>query len=160
MSSSTPTIPAVVRSVTVNATLEHAFRTFTAGFGSWWPRAHHIGKAELAEAVLEQRLGGRWYERGTDGSECDWGTVLTWEPPHRLVVSWQIDHDWEYDPDPAHASEVEVRFTADGPGRTTVSLEHRDFDRMPQADDVARSVAGSGGWAQVLDHFAQAAQAA
>lgn len=159
MSSGTPTIPAVVRSITVNASIEHAFHTFTAGLGSWWPATYHIGKVDLADAVLEPRTGGRWYERGTDGSECEWGTVLAWEPPHRLVVTWQIDGTWQYDPDPAHASEIEVRFTADGPERTTVSLEHRHLDRLPQATELMGAIGGEGGWTHILAGFAGAAQA-
>jgi uncharacterized protein YndB with AHSA1/START domain len=105
-------IPDLHGTVTAAVPIDHAFRVFTGSIGSWWPAAYHIGQAEMAEAVLEPWVGGRWYERGVDGSECDWGRVLTWEPPNRLVVTWQIDGQWRYDPDPAHASEIEVRFTA------------------------------------------------
>ena len=88
---STPTIAPLTGTITVDAPIERVFRTFTDGFGSWWPAEYHIGQADLATAILEPRQGGRWYEQGTDGSECDWGRVLAWEPPHRLVVSWQIN---------------------------------------------------------------------
>lgn len=151
-------IPPVQRSITVNAPVEKAFRVYTEGFDSWWPRGHHIGTAELAEAVLEPRAGGRWYERGVDGSECEWGRVLAWEPPHRLVVTWQINGNWQYDPDPAHASEVEVVFTDLGDGRTRVELEHRGFEKLGETgESVQQSVAtDEGGWGGVLKLFADA----
>ncbi len=98
--SSTPTIPPLTGTITVDVPVERAFRTFTDAFGSWWPAEYHIGQADMATAILEPRQGGRWYEQGTDGSECDWGRVLAWEPPHRLVVTWQINGQWQYDPDP------------------------------------------------------------
>jgi uncharacterized protein YndB with AHSA1/START domain len=153
--SSTSTIPAIRRSVTVGAPVERAFRVFTESFNSWWPATHHIGQADLAEAVLEPREGGRWYERGVDGSECDWGRVLAWEPPHRLVLSWQIDGEWQYDPDAGHAGEIEVRFTAEGPGQTVVELEHRRLERLAQAQALSDSVGGAGGWGGVLKLFAE-----
>src|SRR5713226_9297284 len=106
------TIPAINGATTVRVPIEKAFRVFTSSFNTWWPRECHIGYAEMAEAILEPRDGGRWYERGVDGSECDWGRVLAWEPPHRLLVTWQVNGSWQYDPDPLHASEIEARFTA------------------------------------------------
>jgi uncharacterized protein YndB with AHSA1/START domain len=154
--SSTSTIPAVHRSVTVGAPVERAFRVFTESFNSWWPATHHIGQADLAEAVLEPREGGRWYERGIDGSECDWGRVLAWEPPHRLVLSWQIDGEWQYDPDAEHAGEIEVRFTAEGSEQTVVELEHRLFERLAGAQALHDSVDGDGGWGGILGRFAEA----
>jgi len=113
----------------------------------------------MERAVMEPRVGGRWYEIGTDGTECDWGTVLVWEPPHRLVVTWQVDGDWGYDPDPSHASRVEVRFTADGPDRTMVQLEHRNLERLASAEDLAATVGGEGGWNRTLAAFSTAAEA-
>jgi uncharacterized protein YndB with AHSA1/START domain len=154
--SSTSTIPAIRRAVTVDAPVERAFRVFTESFNSWWPATHHIGQADLAEAVLEPREGGRWYERSIDGSECDWGRVLTWEPPHRLVLSWQLNGEWQYDPDTDHASEVEVRFTAEGPGQTVVELEHRRLERLAEAQALHDSVGGPGGWGGILERFAAA----
>ena len=98
---STPSpVPDIRGTITVAVPAEQAFAVFTGSFGSWWPREYHIGQAEMADAVVEPRAGGRWYERGTDGSECDWGRVLAWEPPRRLVVTWQINGQWQYDPDP------------------------------------------------------------
>jgi uncharacterized protein YndB with AHSA1/START domain len=114
----TPTTPPLTGTITVDAPIEPTFRVFTDSFGSWWPAEYHIGQAEMATAILEPRAGGRWYEQGVDGSECDWGRVVAWEPPHRLVVTWQINGHWQYDPDPERASEIEVRFAADGPDQT------------------------------------------
>jgi uncharacterized protein YndB with AHSA1/START domain len=107
--------------------------------------------------VLEPRAGGRWYERGTDGTECDWGKVLAWEPPHRLLVTWQINGQWQYDPNPEHASEIEVRFTADGPGHTVVELEHRLLDRLADGQAIHDTITGGGGWIAILELFAKAA---
>jgi len=151
------TIPDLRGSVTVAVPVERAFRVFTDSFTSWWPPEYHIGKADMAEAVLEPREGGRWYERGTDGSECDWGRVLAWEPPHRLVVTWQINGRWQYDPDPEHASEIEVRFVADGPEQTTVELDHRLLDRLVDGQALHDGIRGGGGWSAILERFAKAA---
>lgn len=155
--SSAPAVPAINGTVTVGVPVEQAFRVFTASFGTWWPADYHIGQAEMAEAILEPREGGRWYERGVDGSECEWGRVLAWEPPHRLVVTWQINGQWQYDPDPAHASEIEVRFTEDAPGQTTVELEHRHLDRLADGQAIYGMISGGGGWSAILAQFAQAA---
>jgi uncharacterized protein YndB with AHSA1/START domain len=154
--STAPTIPAIRGRVTVGVPVEHAFRVFTESFHTWWPSEYHIGAADMAEAVLEPRAGGRWYERGVDGSECDWGRVLAWEPPHRLVVTWQINGQWQYDPDPEHASEVEVRFTADGAEQTTVELEHRLLERLVGGQAIHDAISGGGGWAAILERFAKA----
>jgi uncharacterized protein YndB with AHSA1/START domain len=150
------TLPPVGGTITVGVPVEHAFRVFTTSFNTWWPPQHHIGEAEMAEAVLEPREGGRWYERGVDGSECDWGRVLAWEPPHRLVLTWQINGLWKYDPDPAHASEVEIRFTADGPEQTTVELEHRLLERVVEGAALRDGISGGGGWGALLELFAKA----
>ena len=96
--SETSTIPALNGRTTVGVPIEKAFRVFTNSFNTWWPREFHIGQTEMAEAILEPREGGRWYERGVDGTECDWGRVLAWEPPHRLLVTWQINGEWQFDP--------------------------------------------------------------
>ncbi|MEU7820287.1 SRPBCC family protein [Catellatospora sp. NPDC049133] len=152
-----PALPPLYGRVTVSLPAERAFDLFTRSFGTWWPAQYHIGQADLAEAVVEPRVGGRWYERGVDGSECDWGTVLAWEPPHRLVLTWQINGRWQYDPEPAHASEIEVRFTAEGPEQTVVELEHRHFDRLVAGQAMRDGLVGGGGWRGVLDIFAKAA---
>jgi len=150
----------VTRVVTVRAAQQHAFKVFTAGFTTWWPASHHIGGAELAEVVLEQQEGGRWYERGVDGSECDWGTVLAYDPPHRVLLSWHLNGEWAYDPDPAKASEVEVRFVAEGPDVTRVELEHRHLERHGGTWQALRDgVSSDGGWADLLRGFAATAEA-
>jgi uncharacterized protein YndB with AHSA1/START domain len=155
--SSASTIPPLRGTVTVAAAVDQAFRIFTDSFGTWWPPQYHIGQADMADAVLEPRAGGRWYERGVDGSECDWGRVLAWEPPHRLVVTWQINGQWQYDPDPSRASEIEVRFTADGPGQTVVELEHRLLDRLADGQAIHDTIISGGGWTAILELFAKAA---
>jgi uncharacterized protein YndB with AHSA1/START domain len=145
----------VRKTVTVAASQERAFEVFTAGIGSWWPREHHIGAAELAGCAYEPKVGGRWYEIGVDGSECDWGQVLVWEPPKRVVTTWQLQADFTYDPDPAKGSEIEVRFIPEGPNRTRVELEHRNFDRHgPSGATVRDKVSNPGGWGYVIGQFA------
>lgn len=153
---SAPSVPPIETTVTVGVDVERAFRVFTESFGTWWPADYRIGQADLADAILEPREGGRWYERGTDGSECDWGRVLTWEPPHRLVLTWQINGKWQYDPDPAHASEIEVRFVANGAEQTTVELRHHHLDRLVDGEAVPGVLGGDMGWATVLKRFAEA----
>ncbi len=133
------TIAPVRYSVTVPISAQRAFTLFTEGFNTWWI-GHHIGKAELAEAVIEPRVDGRWYERGVDGTECDWGKVLVYEPPGRLVLTWQLNSEFEYDPDLTHASEVEVRFHRGGrpDHRGLRAPVHRAARRG--AEELARSV--------------------
>jgi uncharacterized protein YndB with AHSA1/START domain len=151
------TIPTLGGKATVGMPVEEAFRFFTDSFGSWWPAEYHIGHADMATAILEPREGGRWYERGVDGTECDWGRVLAWEPPHRLVVTWQINGQWQYDTDPEHASEIEVRFTPDGPEQTVVVLEHRHIDRLVAGQAIHDTILSGGGWTAILELFAKAA---
>jgi uncharacterized protein YndB with AHSA1/START domain len=155
--STEPNIPAIRGTVTVGVPVEQAFRVFTDSFGTWWPSQYHIGQSDMAEAILEPRAGGRWYERGVDGSESDWGRVLAWEPPHRLVVTWQVNGHWQYNPDPEHASEIEVRFTADGPEQTMVELEHRHLERLVDGQAIHDTILGGGGWTAILELFAKAA---
>lgn len=145
----------VAKSITVRAPRTRAFAVFTEKFFTWWPKSHHIGDAELADAVIEPEVGGRWYERGTDGVECDWGRVLAFDPPDRLVLSWHLQGDWTYDPDPAKASEIEVRFVEDEPGTTRVELSHRHIERHDVPEDVVRGVDSPNGWAGILTSFAE-----
>lgn len=145
---------AVRREIDVEADPQRAFEVFTAGFDRWWPRAHHLGDAELDVVVIEPEEGGRWYERGADGRECVWGRVLAWEPPHRLVLSWGISGDFELEADPAAASEVEVTFRAAGAG-THVVLEHRHLERHGATAEALRAgVSAEGGWSTLLERFA------
>jgi uncharacterized protein YndB with AHSA1/START domain len=150
----------VRRSVTVAAPADRAFAVFTEGFDGWWPVEYHIGASMPQVRTMEPAEGGRWYERAADGTECDWGRVLAWEPPHRLLLAWQIDGHWQYDPDPARASEVEVRFVPEGPATTRVELEHRGFERHGDSwESVFTGVAGDGGWGGILQRYAATAQA-
>src|SRR5262249_6190334 len=123
------------------------------GFGSWWPlKTHKLGAQAAKTAIIEPRLGGRWFERKLDGSECDWGRVLVWEPPERLVLSWEISSDWL--PDTTVHTEVEIRFIADGPNTTTVQLEHRNLDQYAGKTEMMRSIFDSeGGWGGILQRF-------
>jgi uncharacterized protein YndB with AHSA1/START domain/uncharacterized damage-inducible protein DinB len=145
----------VHKTMTVHASVEDAFAVFTDGFDSWWPRSHHIGKVPMAKAFIEPRAGGRCYSRQIDGTDCDWGRVLIWEPPHRLVLSWQITHEWGYEPDVAKSSEVEVRFTPELEGHTRVDLEHRHFERHGAAGSAMRAAVDSpNGWNGLLALYA------
>jgi uncharacterized protein YndB with AHSA1/START domain len=149
---------AVRHSITVAAPQEKAFAVFTEGFDRWWPRSHKIGPEALEQAVLEGREGGRWYERDTDGSECEWGKVLVWEPPSRLVLAWQITGEWAYDAD--LLTEIEVTFVADGPNRTVVEVQHRGLEAYgDQEDEMRRQFNSPGGWSSLLEAFAEAASA-
>jgi uncharacterized protein YndB with AHSA1/START domain len=152
---STPAIhPAPVRkSVVVNTDVERSFSAFTSGIGRWWPRSKSIGATAQVDVVLEGRPGGRWYERGVDGAECEWGKVLLWEPPSRLMLAWQIDSNWKYDP--ALVTEIEITFTALGAKETRVDIEHRNLERF--GDNAARireMFDSEGGWPGVLKSFA------
>ena len=144
----------VRKAIRVNASQAHAFEVFAARFDAWWPREHHLGKAEMAAAIIEPRAGGRWYEKGQDGSECEWGRVLAWEPPSRLVLSWRINS--KFVPDETVESEVEVRFSPDGAG-TRVELEHRI--RSADAPALRDAVDSPRGWGALLEIFAAKASA-
>lgn len=143
--------------VNVKAPQAVAWRVFTEKMGTWWPLAtYKIGKAHAVDAVIESRVGGRWYESGDDGSTCQWGSVLTWEPHSRLVLSWDITADWQYDS--SLKTEIEVRFIADGEDRTRVELEHRRLDRYGARRDEMRKIFDSiGDWGRLLESFASAA---
>jgi len=156
--SQTITPAAVRKTLVVQASPETAFKVFTDGFDRWWPRSHHIGKAELAKAIMEPRAGGRWYEVCVDGSECEWGDVLTWDPPRRLVLAWRLNAQWMYDPD--LLTEVEVQFVPVADGQTRIDFEHRGFERMGAGGEAARAgVDGPEGWGAILAEFKAAAEA-
>ncbi len=154
-----PPIPPVRHSLVVEAPRAHAFEVFTRGLDRWWFRDHHIGREPMQEAVMEPRAGGRVFERGVHGTECEWGRVLVWDPPSRLVVAWQIGGDWQFDPDLAHASEYEVRFVEETPTRTRVEFEHRRFERHGRAGRSIRDSVETG-WARLLAAYAAAANPA
>jgi uncharacterized protein YndB with AHSA1/START domain len=151
--------PAPVRkSITVKADAARAFAVFTGGIGRWWPRSHCIATSPQKDVVMEPKAGGRWYEIGEDGSQCDWGKVLAWEPPTRVLLAWQVDGDWKYDP--GLVTEVEVRFTALAAGETRVDLEHRNLDRFgDKTDDVRSKIDSPNGWGGLLKLYAEVAGA-
>jgi uncharacterized protein YndB with AHSA1/START domain len=143
--------------VVVDAPADRAFRLFTERFDRVKPREHNMLGVDIAESVFEPRAGGRVYDRGVDGSECQWGRVLAFEPPDRILFSWDINPTWQIETDRAKTSEVEVRFVADGAGRTRVELEHRHLDRHGDGWDGMRDgVRGDQGWPLYLERFAAA----
>ena len=152
----TQTAPAAVcRHIVVDATIEKAFSVFTEQFGDFKPREHNLLAAPIAETVFEPRVGGHIVDRATDGSECRWARVLAYEPPDRVVFSWDIGPSWELETDPDKASEVEVRFIAEGPERTRVELEHSNIDRHgPGWQAVAEGVGDDAGWPLYLSRYA------
>lgn len=158
---SQPSVAPVRKTITVQASVERAFRVFTEGIDAWWPRSHHIGKSPMKEAIVEGRAGGRCYSRQIDGTDCDWGTVLAWDPPHRFVMAWQVTPAWGYEPDTARSSEVEVRFTAVAEGMTRVDLEHRHFERHGAgADSMRNAVDAPNGWEGLLNLYRRQAEPA
>jgi uncharacterized protein YndB with AHSA1/START domain len=152
----TITIAPVRKSIRVNASQAHAFEVFTSGIGRWWPRDVTIGKPPMKMAVLEPRQGGRWYELSEDGSQANVGRILVWDPPRRVVVSWEINSQWQ--PDETVSSEVEVRFIADGSDATLVELEHRNFERMGADAGASMRRDVDGGWPGLLKQFKAAAE--
>ena len=143
-------------SIVVDAPIEQAFSVFTEGIGSWFPPEYNLLGVEISERVFEPQEGGRVYDRGVDGSECHWARVLAYEPPTRVVFSWDIDPQWQIERDPEKTSEVEVRFVAEEPHRTRVALEHRNIDRHGEGWEQTRnSVGGEGGWPGCLRRFAE-----
>ena len=146
----------VRKTITVEAPQERAFTVFAEQMGSWWPlESHSIGSAKPETAIVEPRAGGRWFERGVDGSECDWGSVIAYEPPARLLLKWQLGADWRYDSE--INTEVEIRFIAEGETRTRVELEHRGLVEAygDKAEEMYGSFGAPGGWIGILDHYAR-----
>ena len=155
------TIAPLLKSITVRTSAEQAFKVFTDGFDTWWPRSHHIGSAPMRRAVIEGFVGGRCYTEQVDGTDCPWGEVTAWDPPRRLVFAWLISTDWKYEPDRSKASEVEVTFTPLADGTTRVDLEHRHFDRCGERGALMRERVGAeGGWGGLLVLFQTAAEQA
>jgi uncharacterized protein YndB with AHSA1/START domain len=144
---------AIRREIVVDVPPERAFQLFTAEMTSWWPAAHHIGSAPIAEVIVEPRPGGRWYTKHEDGTQTSTGVVVAWEPPGRFVVTWQIGADWKY-----HAqlvTTVEVRFVEEAPDRTRVVLVHRDLEAYgPEAERMRETFEEPGAWQRTLAAFA------
>lgn len=155
----TITIAPVKKSIVIECSQAHAFDVFTTRTDQWWPKEHHIGNSPVVKDVLEPRKGGRWYSVHEDGSEITTGRMLEWDPPRRLVFSWEINGQWKPETNLAFSSEVEVKFTAEGPERTRVDLEHRRFERMPDVQGAKEMRDGvDGGWPGILDLFKSAAE--
>lgn len=147
--------PTVRKELVVDAPLERAFAVFTERFGDFKPKEHNLLGAPIVTTTFEPRVGGHIYDTAEDGTECRWARVLVYEPPTRVVFSWDIGPTWQIEADPANASEVEVRFSADGPGRTRIELEHRHLDRHgPGWEGVRMGVDSDGGWPLYLARYA------
>jgi uncharacterized protein YndB with AHSA1/START domain len=152
---SQPDATIVRRSITVDAPIEQAFAVFTGRFGDFKPPEHNLLGVPIAETVFEPRVGGHLYDRGTDGTECRWARILAFEPPNRVVISWDISPTWQIETDPDHTSEVEIRFVAEAPRRTRVELEHRNIERHgPGWEGVRDGVDDDAGWTLYLDRYA------
>jgi len=151
------TIAPIVRTVTVKIAPDRAFHLFATQMGHWWPRGRTVGSAPHVDIVVEPHPGGRWYERDADGQETPWGKVLAWEPPRRLLLAWQLDSRFRFDPD--LLTEVELRFAPAKGGGTLVTLEHRDLERFGR-DAASHADKLGGGWPIFLGHYADHAAAA
>jgi uncharacterized protein YndB with AHSA1/START domain len=156
--SETITIAPVRKTIRVNASAARAFEVFTSGLGKWWPRDHGIGKLPMKEAVMEPRLGGKWYEVAEDGSRADVGKIVAWEPPQRFVMTWDINSQWK--PDTTIGSEIEVRFIAEAADVTRVELEHRKFEQMGAEPGAKMRRDVDGGWPKMLERFKSQLEAA
>jgi uncharacterized protein YndB with AHSA1/START domain len=150
------TIAPVRKMLVVNATQAHAFDVFTNRLDSWWPKGHSIGALPVKQSYIEPRKGGRWYTTHDDGSECVVGHMKVWEPPHRIVFSWEISADWK--PDPTVASEVEIIFVAQDARTTRVELEHRNFEALGEKGGEKMRGGVEGGWSGLLEIFRKQAE--
>jgi uncharacterized protein YndB with AHSA1/START domain len=151
----TQTEAAVRKAIVVDAPMEQAFNVFTERFGDFKPPEHNLLATPIAETVFEPRVGGNIVDRAADGSECRWARILVYDPPQRVVFSWDIGPNWQVESDPEMTSEVEVRFISEGPRRTRVELEHRRIDRHgPGWEAVREGIDGDQGWPLYLDRYA------
>jgi uncharacterized protein YndB with AHSA1/START domain len=149
-------ITPVRKQVFVKAPIAHAFEVFTSGLSRWWPTTHGVGKKPISKVMMEPRLGGRWLEIAEDGTETPVATLILWEPPHRLVMVWQINAQWK--PDVAMKSEVDVRFTADGPNATLVELLHHKFETMGAESGASMRNDVDRGWPGLIERYVQEAE--
>jgi uncharacterized protein YndB with AHSA1/START domain len=146
----------IMHEVVVDVPIDRAFSVFTEDFDRFKPREHNLLSVEIAETVFEPRVGGHLYDRGVDGSECRWARVLAYEPPNRVVISWDISPQWQIETDLEKTSEVEVRFIAEAPARTRVELEHRKLDRHLEGwESVREGVNGDAGWPLYLQRYTE-----
>ncbi len=152
---------AVSRTLEVACSDQRAFEVFASQMGRWWPAAHHIGSAPFRDICIEPFVGGAWYEVDAAGNRCLWGRVLAYQPPHRLVLAWQLNTEFNYDPDIARASEVELRFIALTRERTRVEFEHRHLHRHGAGfEEMTRQVGSDNGWGSILGAYVMRAQSA
>jgi uncharacterized protein YndB with AHSA1/START domain len=149
---------AVKKEITVTASQQRAFDVFTAHMTEWWMlESHRIGAVVPEAVVMEPHEGGRWFERAPDGTECDWGRVLDWEPPSRVRLAWHLDADWQYDPDPARATRIEVQFTPEGDSSTRVVVVHSGLEiHGDRAREVYEAIDSPNGWSGLLAGYAEA----
>lgn len=150
-------IAPVRKTLVVNVPQSHAFEVFTSRLDSWWPKGHGIGKTPVKQSFIEPHKGGRWYTTHEDGSAVTVGHMLTWEPPHRIVFSWEIGADWK--PDPTVASEVEITFVAESAHTTRVQLEHRNFEALGEVGGEKMRGSVDGGWPGLLELYKKKAEA-
>lgn len=156
----------VIKTIHVKAPVARAFSVFVEQMETWWPPTHHVGTTPFEAIFVEPRVGGRWYERNAAGEQCDWGTVLAWDPPRRVRFSWHVGpgHDqpgWVFDPDMSKASEVEIRFRAEGLDGTLVELEHSKIERHGEgAVQLREMFDGPGAWITILEKFAETVECA
>jgi len=152
-------IAPVKKSLVVEANQQHAFDVFTAGLDRWWPKGHHIGETPVVKCAIEPRKGGRWYAIHEDGKEVTTGHMLVWDPPRRIVFTWEINGQWKPETNPKFASEVEVRFIAESPTRTRVELDHYNFERMPDVEGAKAMRDGvDNGWPGIMEGYRKIAQ--
>jgi hypothetical protein len=149
-------LAAVRKTVRVKAPIDHAFEVFTSGLTRWWPTTHGVGGKPIEKVMMEPRLGGRWLEIATDGTETPVGTITLWEPPHRMVMIWQVNAQWK--PDVTMRSEVDVRFAADGADATVVELVHHKFETMGAEAGASMRKDVNGGWPGLLERFVSEAE--
>jgi hypothetical protein len=149
-------IAPVRKTIRVNAPIDHAFKTFTEGLTRWWPSNHGVGKKPIAKVFMEPHLGGHWVEMCEDGTRTEVATITVWEPPHHFAMTWQVNAQWK--PDAAMKSEVDVRFTADGPDATNVELVHHKFETMGTEGGASMRKDVDGGWPKHLANFAAEAE--
>jgi len=150
----TAIIESITKELLVAASQETAFTVFTGKMDLWWPKTHHIGKCPMVELVLEQQQGGRWYSRHEDDSEADIGYVLTWNPYGKLVLAWQVDGNFQYDP--TLITEVEVNFIPEGPKTTRIIVEHRDLEKLAGGSKLIESM--DEGWGMIMNLYKNVAE--
>jgi hypothetical protein len=147
---------AVNKTLLLNCSRDHAFRVFTQNMGQWWPATHHVGNVPFRDILIEPRTGGRWYEISANDTEGMWGHVLKWDPPLRVLLSWHLDTTFNFNPDLAQASELDISFHAQGESKVRVEFEHRYIERHGDGYEKLRDIL-DGGWVDVLVQFAKLA---